>query len=327
MPRVEKGFALIIVIWILTLLSLMAGSFAKTMRREGGVTVALKNNAAAIALTESSFSYTRYMLLQPNIDDRWVADGTVYQFLRRDGSKIRIKIISESGKIDINTASENLLSAAITAAGVDKWEQQSLLDAILDWRDEDNETRPRGAERKQYEKAGLSYIPNDMPFQSLEELQMVMGMNQALFSRMQPLITIYSGQAEVNYQVAPIEVLQAISNELASRHVHDPALEQALSAYSNPNDLSKSKNGNTGGDAAVAGDNQSQTYTIIVEVQMDDNTSASLEVVTRLQSEATEQGLSQQILDWKQNQIVHSLFAEDMETKLLTVQDEFTNNN
>ncbi len=327
MQKTQQGFALVIVIWILTLLSLMAGSFALTMRRDSSVTSALKNNAQAFALAESGFGMAKYMLQQANPDLRWLTNGAIYQILRPDGSEIRVKIVSEAGKIDINAADETLLSAVVKAVSGDLWVQQSLLNSILDWRDEDNEERPHGAEKKQYQDAGLSYIPSNKPFQSLEELQLVLGITPEIFDRIQPWLTIYSGQNQVNLQEATPEVAQIINNDLNDRQISSPATQNQT-----PNNTQAASPNGLG-----ATNNENRTYTVAVEVFMPDGGSAALETVVKIQPQGQGGGQNpgqgqlpgqtpQQILDWKQNQLTQSLFSDDASSQLITVQDEFTNN-
>lgn len=296
----------------------MAGSFALTMRRESSVTAALKNNAQASALAESGLGLAQYMLQQPDPKQRWLADGSVYQILRADGSEIRIRIVSEAGKIDINAADEKLLSAAIKAVTDDTWQQLRLVNSILDWRDEDNQTRPHGAEKKQYLEAGLPHIPGNRPFQSLDELQLVMGIDEAIYARIQPWLTVYSGQGEVNLREATPEVLQILSQDLEDNNVHDAAMQQRLAASQDVND------GNQNDPEAFNTENQ--TYTIAIEVQIDDEASAALEAVIKMQSQDSSQP-PLEVLDWRQNQLTLSLFGNDMDSRLITVQDEFTNDN
>ena len=317
MLKSTQGFALVIVIWILTLLSLMAGSFAQNMRRESSVSLALKNNAAALALTETGLGLAEYMMQQGEPEQRWLSDGTIYQVLRSDGS-IRIKLISETGKIDINAADETLLSAVVNAAVPDSRQQQLIFDSILDWRDGDDDPKPHGAEKKQYQDAGLAYAPNNRPFQTLEELQMVLGMNADIYALIQPWITIYSGQSEVDLEQAMPEVLQIISNNLNEKNIQNPALQQKLSGATqqNPN----------GQNPAQVGDNANRTYTIMVEVLMEDGASATVESVIRFQSQ--DPSLAPlYVMDWKLNQSAQSLFSDDMESRIVTVQNELTINN
>lgn len=318
MHKPKNGFALVIVIWILTLLSLMAGSFALSMRRESSVTYALKNNAQAITLTENGLVLAEFMLQQTYPERRWLVDGSVYQIMRPDGSEIRIRVVSETGKIDINSASQTLLSAVIKAVTGDLWQQQQLLNRILDWRDEDNEPRPHGAEKKHYQDAGLSYIPSNRPFQTLDELQLVLGMDENIFNTIQPWLTVYSGQSDVNLQEAAPEVLAIINNDLNERNIHDASVQQASATAAGQNQSGQNNAGNA--------NNQNRTYTITVEAQMNDGASATLDAVIKFQSQDSSLS-SVQVLDWKQNQLKRSLFADEMGYSLITVQDEFTINN
>ena len=69
----------------------------------------------------------------------------------------------------------------MTYAPVDEDQQTRLVNAILDWRDEDDLVHIEGAEKKEYQDAGLNYQPQNKPFQSIEELQLVLGMNETVF--------------------------------------------------------------------------------------------------------------------------------------------------
>lgn len=314
MKKGDKGFALVIVIWVLSLLSLMAGSFALTMRRESSVTAALKNNAQASALAEGALEQALFMLQHADPQRRWRADGRLYRFMGDEGAEIRVKIVAESGKIDINTANDNQLAALIKALTDDSWQQQHLLNCLLDWRDADDEPRPHGAEKKQYRDAGLPYLPSNRPFQSLEELQRVIGFDADLFSRLQAWITVYSGLKEVDLQTAPPEVLRILSNDLKERNIDNPYLKRRL-AGDQQDELDAPRQ-------AGAAKGQNQTYTISVLVKLEDEASAALEAVIKLEPQALGKQ-ARQVLDWRPNR--SSLFADAMESRLTTVEDEFTN--
>lgn len=55
-----------------------------------------------------------------------------------------------------------------------------LADAILDWIDEDDDARPWGAEREDYQSLGMPYGPRNGPLVSLHELLLVRGVTPAL---------------------------------------------------------------------------------------------------------------------------------------------------
>ena len=75
----QSGFALVLVMWVLSLLTIMAGSFALTMRRESTIVAGIKDNAGAVAAAEAGIAYAEMMLLNTDQNKRWRADGNLYQ--------------------------------------------------------------------------------------------------------------------------------------------------------------------------------------------------------------------------------------------------------
>jgi general secretion pathway protein K len=314
----QAGVALVIVIWILSLLTLMAGSFAMSMRRESSVSMAIIDSAKALAIAESGIILAEYNLSQPDAEQRWVADGSIYEMIRPNGV-LRVRVFSESGKVDINASTETQLVAVVSAVTDDSWEQQRLVNAILDWRDADDDTRTLGAERKQYQQARLAYEPSNNAFQSLEELQLVLGMNEVIYNTLQPWLTIYSGEAEVNQDQAAPELLTVLAKDMERRHISDEALQKRLNARNEEGQDSQDDEETDNGDAAFVSENQ--TYTIIAEVKIEDEATAGLEVVVKYQE--NESGSPFEILDLKQYLQGLSLFDGAMDHLVITVQDEF----
>ena len=207
----QSGFALVLVLWVLSLLTIMAGSFALTMRRESTIVAGLKDNAGATAAAEAGIAYAELMLLHPEQIKRWRADGNIYQVNFGD-TQVRLRLLSEAGKIDINKANLALLQGLMIQAPVEESQQAKLIGAIIDWRDQDDLVSIDGAEKKQYEDAGLKYHPRNKPFQTLEELQMVLGIDEQVYNWLAPIATVYSGQAQVNLQLASAKVLKLLPN-------------------------------------------------------------------------------------------------------------------
>ncbi len=205
----QKGMALVLVLWVLSLLTIMAGSFALSMRRESAIVAGIKNNAQASAVAKSGIAMAEMMLLNPDLTKGWRADGNIYE-INANNAKIRLRLSSEAGKIDINKADEALLKSLMTSAPVNEEQQAKLVGAILDWRDADDLVHLDGAEKLEYQDAGLKYQPRNKPFESIEELQLVLGMNKSLFLWLEPLVTVYSGQPQVDVKVATKDVLQVI---------------------------------------------------------------------------------------------------------------------
>jgi general secretion pathway protein K len=123
--RKAQGFALVLVLWVLSLLTLMSGSFALTMRREISITESIKNNAQAVAIAESGIAIAELMLsgaaeekVNAEQDKSWHTDGSIYQINYGNNTYVRIRLLAETGKIDINQADVKLLKALFMRAPV-----------------------------------------------------------------------------------------------------------------------------------------------------------------------------------------------------------------
>jgi general secretion pathway protein K len=126
--------------------------------------------------------------------------------------------VDEGAKIDLNSAAEALLKGLLTVVGgLDEAAAQPLVDAIVDWRDADELRRPNGAEVAEYRAANRNYGPTNVPFETVGELQRVLGMTPALFSRLGPNLTVYSRQSGVNPATASREVLLSIPGASAEQ--------------------------------------------------------------------------------------------------------------
>jgi general secretion pathway protein K len=206
--RAQKGIALVLVLWILALLTVMATGYSHTMRTEIKLTTNLLHKAQTKAFAEAGIWYTIAELLKPQHEQGWKSDGSTYALDFGQGS-IRVSIQDETGKIDLNTAPSELLDGLLKAVNVPDKERSSILHSILDWRDRDNLVRNNGAEDDDYELLDYGYGAKDGPFNTLDELQLVMGMTPSLFKKLKPALTIHSHQSGIQPQVAPKEALLA----------------------------------------------------------------------------------------------------------------------
>ena len=147
----QRGMAMVLVLWVLSILIIMAGSFALSMRREAAIVSVIKNNARAMAIAESGLALAEMMLLSSDPNKVWRADGNIYEIVAAD-AKIRIRLLSETGKIDINKADQAALQSLMAFAPIDSDQQSKLVNAILDWRDADDLVHIDGAEKEEYQE-------------------------------------------------------------------------------------------------------------------------------------------------------------------------------
>jgi general secretion pathway protein K len=227
----QRGVAFVLVLWLLALLTILLGSFALVSRTEALQARHLFETTEARYAAEAGINRAVFHLAVSDPTLRWVPDGRPYE-LEFERAKLKLEITDESGLVDLNTSDTVTLSNLLRAHGVEEEAALSLADAILDWRDTDDLVSPNGAEDPDYDAAGLPYGAKDAPFDTVSEVQQVLGMTQDLYARLVPALTIYSGQPEPNPGFAPYEVLRArlgMTDELArqmieARHAWDPRL-------------------------------------------------------------------------------------------------------
>ena len=208
-PAMEQGLALVIVLWMVALLSIVAASLAFSMRTETTLAHDLVAQAQARALAEAGVYRGILELYNPDRLRRWRGDGSPHR-IRFGGVPITVSLQDEAGKIDLNSAQRDLLGTLLRASGIDDERRDALLDAIEDWRDADSLRRLNGAEDQEYEAAGRTYGAKDATFNTVEELQQVLGVTPRLFKRLRPALTVHSHSAGIDVQLAPPAVLRAL---------------------------------------------------------------------------------------------------------------------
>lgn len=219
----QQGVALVLVLWVLVLLTVMSASFSLSMRRESEIVRNAKDRAEAVAIADAGIHYAMFMLIQQQLEKRWRGDGTVYEIPFGQG-RVRVQLYEEVGKFDINNATDSALRGLIESLDISYDEAASLVDVILDWRDGDTFKRPNGAEEDDYRDAGLNYGPRNRPFQALEEMQLLLGFSPELYKKLEPLITVHSGQDGIDPAKASKEALKALPD--IDEQIIDIYLEQ-----------------------------------------------------------------------------------------------------
>lgn len=215
--------ALMLVLWLIALLAALVGAFALTARVEAlqGRTLSAGGRAAEIARAGLEYALVRVADSDPVL--HWRPDGRPYRW-RFDGAELEIRIVDETGKVDLNTADVALLIALLRHAGVEPAQAARLAAAIADWRDTDPLTQPSGgAEDPDYAAAGLAYGAKDAPFETVAEVEQVLGMTPEIYARLESSLTVFTG-APLNPTYAQGPVLAALGMEVQA------ALDQRLAA-------------------------------------------------------------------------------------------------
>lgn len=224
----EHGIALLVVLWVLSLLIVSMLSFSILVRIEIFSTTTftdqLENKYLAEAGLHRAVAEIFYRnahkgdLVMFNGEALCRTDGTSYNGQMGDGH-YQYAITDESGKININAltdVSAILLNNLLRNLGVEESRADTIVDSILDWKDADNLHRLHGAENEYYMSLPKPYKAKDGHFDNLEELLLVKGMDQDILYGTEDkpgvikYLTVYSPVNLININSAPPEILKVI---------------------------------------------------------------------------------------------------------------------
>lgn len=177
--RRREGFILLAVLWIIAGVVSMAALVALAGRADVGVAqnrldLERARWRAEGCLERAHAAADSGLRAAERPDDMWQGlDSAIVHSALVAGCHIRLAVVG--ARRDVNSVDEAELRRLFTVLGYPPATSDSLADAVLDWRDEDQATRPRGAEREWY-AAHQRIVPRDGPFASAKELHLVRGL-------------------------------------------------------------------------------------------------------------------------------------------------------
>lgn len=190
LTRGERGFALLLVLWTLVLLSLLVTNLTASARTEATIAANLRRNAEAEAAADGAIFHTIYQLMTAGAAARAYADGSTRR-LDLPYGVVQVRIDNESGKLNPNTASQTLLATLLQNVGVGPANATSVAAAIVYWRSGQVELQAPGTGPAAYIAAGRDYSPPQTPFESVDEVGLVLGITPDLLARLRPYLSIY----------------------------------------------------------------------------------------------------------------------------------------
>lgn len=201
----RRGYVLLAVIAFLAMAAALASIAVMNARTSVTDMSAQITRAQMDASLHGAIARAMYLLDDPESAGAW---GQEMQ-IRMPGADVELRMQDVRGLVDINAASAELLTQLIETvlpATTDAPDPEALADAIVDWRDADDEVLPRGAEKRQYSAAGLP-PPGNRPFADTAELGRVYGFTPDIVRDLLPLITVHSGLDKPEAILAPDKVL------------------------------------------------------------------------------------------------------------------------
>ena len=230
----QRGVALILVLWIFIFLFVVAFEFSTSAREEATAAQRFSDETTGYYLALAGFESGLYDVLnqsaagataQPDANSD-LFDGAFRERNFADGL-VRVRLVDEAGKININRVNEDTLRRVFLNLGIDAARTDVLVDSIMDWRDADDLHRANGAESDYYQTLTPPYTAKNGPLDTVEDLLWIRGMTSDLFNGyaapngeaterservpLRDVFTVDSPIDRVNLRTASAEVIHALS--------------------------------------------------------------------------------------------------------------------
>jgi general secretion pathway protein K len=228
--KTQEGIALLLVLWVLTILTVIVFSFSYMGRTEALSALSFKEGIEKKFLAEAGIergimeiSYRNANVGQTTIlegKEVWKTDGTMYR-IQTDTGYFAVGITDETGKIDINSLTDSsgiILKNLLMNSGVQEEDANTIVDSTLDWKDKTGGAMHRlhGAGDDYYMSLPNPYKAKHDNFDTVEELLLVKGMTYEILygdgnkKGLIDFLTVYANTPQINVNAAPKEVLEAI---------------------------------------------------------------------------------------------------------------------
>jgi type II secretory pathway component PulK len=207
-PR-RQGSALIAVFWMIAVMGMVLLAGAKALDADARSTRELRSRTYAMRLAQMGLEVGRHPVIQ--------MDDPLLHYQSPEGGGYDVRLTTEEARLNINVlltqGDQVLLPRLFASWGMKPEFSTALLDALRDWVDEDDKTRLNGAERRDYQKAGLDGLPYNRPFREVEEMLLVRGMEQVNQARpdWRDWFTVL-GDGRVDVNEARPELIALIAN-------------------------------------------------------------------------------------------------------------------
>ncbi|NWF55267.1 MAG: general secretion pathway protein GspK [Syntrophaceae bacterium] len=240
----RKGVALVMVLWVITILSVVVLEFCFAMRTEVNITRNYQEDIRLYAVARGTVERTLAELIfkhdarvqqlrrtplegeVPPENREWVTDGREYR-VSFEGAEGIVRVTGESGKVNLNNVSDSMLRRIMAALGLEGEARDIVVDSIQDWRDPDDFVRVNGAENEYYQSLKEPYDCKNGNFDSVEELMLVRGITPDLFYGKKPksqeaeesqeepvglkdIFSIYAAGEQVDINSASLPVLRVV---------------------------------------------------------------------------------------------------------------------
>jgi general secretion pathway protein K len=191
----QRGIALFLVLWVMALLTVIAGEFCHAVRAEVNVTRNFKEETEAHYIAAAGVFWAVGELVEDvligkarlaadgdgePIDARWRFNVDIPPVPFGNG-RFKVEKENERGKVNLNRAGAPLLRMMLNDFSISEETRDIIVASIMDWRDENDFTQFNGAENGYYLALPEPYRCKNGEFTTIEELLLVRGVTPEIF--------------------------------------------------------------------------------------------------------------------------------------------------
>jgi general secretion pathway protein K len=241
----NRGMALLMTLLIISLIMVITIRFNSTIRSSITNASNLQDSVSLDFMAKSVFNSARAILSvdaeESEIDtlhEDWANLEAAAQYFASFFSKGRggMDVTDHSGRFQINSllkqegeewiVNEEIKAVLVNLLSAEEYEliedeAVNIIDAIIDWIDEDDEPLGfGGAESSYYQSLEIPYSPRNGPMEFVEELLLIKGVTEKLYfgtggtTGLKDLITPYGRDGKININTADPVLLRALSEQI-----------------------------------------------------------------------------------------------------------------
>jgi general secretion pathway protein K len=246
-PERRNGAALVVVLWVITLLSIFVLTFAFDMHIQARITSTWRKKLKAEYIARGGMEIAKMALLETANPDVRTPEISGYTEMGSDKARrlatvslsqgggadfeeqigegvATISIRPENAKINLNSIidlkneplTKALWDPLLEQAGVPFDVRDSLVDCVMDWVDQNELSHLNGAESDYYETLNPPYQAKNAPFDTVDELLLVKGFadlipqsTQTVYEAISRYLTAFADERKININAVDPDTLMA----------------------------------------------------------------------------------------------------------------------
>jgi general secretion pathway protein K len=195
----SHGFVLIPIIAVVMVFAMVSAGIAARSR----ILVLQESNRIATAkLQAQADGIARLAAASLMQDNPEIVANGLWNQCSKGETRVAVSLTDQDMLLDLNGAPLEMLEDVLAVTGIASADIKALSNEMIDYRDPDDMAQPLyGAERVEYQRAGLAWGPRNGYFADPSELGQLPGAKPELQTLLSPLLTIYNGRAAIDPEI------------------------------------------------------------------------------------------------------------------------------